>query len=59
MSDELADDVFLPVAGVCHQDLQALDDSVLAYALRRAARIPAPGGGPAADEAVAAFQDSL
>jgi hypothetical protein len=59
MNDELPDDVFVPVAGVPEQDLQALGDSVLAWTLRRAARNRTGGGRPAADETIASFQDSL
>ncbi len=59
MSDELTDDVFALLAGVCDQDLQALGDTVLHRAVCRAQRNLAGGGGPAGDETIAAFQDSL
>lgn len=56
MSDELADHVRV-VADVPDQVLQALGDTVLGYTLRRTAA--AAGSPAAADETVAAFQDSL
>lgn len=57
MSDELADHVRVLVADVPDQVLKALGDTVLGYTLRRTAA--AAGSPAAADEAVAAFQDSL
>jgi len=59
MSDELTDDVCVLLAGVCDQDLQALGDTAFRRAVGRAQPNLVGGDGLAADETIAAFQDSL
>ncbi len=59
MSDEVANDTSVPVAGLSDQDLQALGDSVLSYALRRVAGVRGSTDSAIAGESIAAFQDSL
>lgn len=61
MSDDLTDTdtVAVDVSGLCGPDVQALGDSVLGHAVRRAHAAEGGGGVSAAGGPIAAFQDSL